>query len=120
MCGFATAPCVYHAAATAPPAVVACRRHCHHTTTTHTHTQVSDTMMSVATLTGDPLSKMTSKDSAPKIVATVVGKGGDFSNLPGQLEGIPAMPQVRVLIKQQCMHLHVYMSELVDGVKVLA
>lgn len=60
--------------------------------------QVSDTMLSIATLTGEPLDKMTSPDGAPKIIATLVGKGGDFSNDDGQQEGVPVMPQVRVVV----------------------
>lgn len=56
--------------------------------------QVSDTMMSIATLTGESLERMTSLEHAPKIVATLVGKGGDFSNEDGQMDGVPVMPQV--------------------------
>lgn len=56
--------------------------------------QVSDTLMSIATLTGEPLEKMDSKDTAPKIIATMVGKGADFANKDASMEGIPAMPQV--------------------------
>lgn len=59
------------------------------------HTQVSDTLLSIATLTGEPMDDMHSVDTAPRLVATLVGKGADFSNIPGQPEGIPAMPQVR-------------------------
>lgn len=55
-------------------------------------------MLSIATLTGEPLDKMTSLDGAPKIIATLVGKGGDFSNDDGQQEGVPVMPQVRAAV----------------------
>lgn len=55
-------------------------------------------MLSIATLTGEPLDKMTSLDGAPKIIATLVGKGGDFSNEDGQQEGVPVMPQVRAVV----------------------
>jgi len=50
--------------------------------------------MSIATLTGEPLDKMDSKDTAPKIIATMVGKGVDFANKDASMEGIPAKPQV--------------------------
>jgi len=59
--------------------------------------KVSDTLMSIATLTGEPLEKMDSKDTAPKIIAQMLGKGGDFSNHDASMEGIPAMPQPRTL-----------------------
>jgi hypothetical protein len=67
-------------------------------------TQVSDTLLSIATLTDESMADMHSVDTAPKLVATLVGKGADFSNTPGQPEGIPALPQVRA-----CMHMHTIM-----------
>lgn len=57
-------------------------------------TQVSDTMISIATLTGESLDQMNSIANAPKILATLVGKGGDFRNGHGP-DGVPVMPQVR-------------------------
>jgi hypothetical protein len=52
-------------------------------------------MMSIATLTGESIEQMTSLENAPKIIATLVGKGGDFSNGDPQMDGVPVMPQVR-------------------------
>lgn len=50
--------------------------------------------MSVATLTDDPLDKMTSINNAPSIRAIVIGKGEDFSNKEGLPDGAAIMPQV--------------------------
>lgn len=56
--------------------------------------QVSDTHMSIATLTDeDALEKMCSVETAPLIKAVVVGKGADFAN-PGASDGEPFMLQV--------------------------
>jgi hypothetical protein len=52
-------------------------------------------MMSIATLTGESLERMTSLEHAPKIIATLVGKGQDFSNGDPHMDGVPIMPQVR-------------------------
>ena len=51
-------------------------------------------MISIATLTGESLDQMNSIANAPKILATLVGKGGDFRNGHGP-DGVPVMPQVR-------------------------
>jgi hypothetical protein len=51
-------------------------------------------MMSIATLTGESLERMTSLEHAPKIIATLLGKGGDFSNEDQQMDGVPVMLQV--------------------------
>jgi hypothetical protein len=59
-----------------------------------THTQVDDAHVSIATLTDEPLSRMTSIETAPTILARVVGKGRGFASPPGQPDGDPVMPQV--------------------------
>lgn len=51
--------------------------------------------MSIATLTDEPLDKMDCIENAPSIRAIVVGKGEDFSNVEGMVDGSPIMPQVR-------------------------
>lgn len=56
--------------------------------------QVDNAHLSVATLTDEPLSKMVSIDSAPKIMAVVVGKGADYASAEGYSDGLPRMPQV--------------------------
>jgi hypothetical protein len=50
--------------------------------------------MSVATLTDEPIDKMISIDSAPKIMAVVVGKGADYAAAEGFSDGNAVMPQV--------------------------
>lgn len=58
--------------------------------------QVDNAHLSVATLTDEPLHKMVSIDTAPKIMAVVVGKGADYSSAAGYSDGKAQMPQVRV------------------------
>lgn len=52
--------------------------------------------MSVATLTDEPLDKMDCIENAPSIRAIVIGKGEDFGNVDGMIDGSPVMPQVCV------------------------
>lgn len=57
--------------------------------------QVTQSHLSIATLTGEPLDKMKSVETAPMIEAVVLGKGADFSNYPDDEEdGQPYMSQV--------------------------
>lgn len=55
--------------------------------------QVDNAHLSVATLTDEPLDKMNSIDSAPKILAVVVGKGDDYATADGYSDGKAVMPQ---------------------------
>lgn len=57
--------------------------------------QVDNAHLSVATLTDEPISKMNSIDSAPKILAVVVGKGDAYAAADGFSDGKAVMPQVR-------------------------
>lgn len=50
--------------------------------------------MSFAKLTDEPLHKMVSRETAPKIYATVVGSGVNFDNGPGFADGKNVIPQV--------------------------
>jgi hypothetical protein len=50
--------------------------------------------MSFAKLTDEPLHKMVSRETAPKIYATVVGSGVNFDNSPGLADGKNVIPQV--------------------------
>lgn len=61
--------------------------------------QVSDTLMSVASLTAVDMSRMTSIKTAPRIVANVVGRGADFGSADGQPDGLPVMQQVGHLLR---------------------
>lgn len=56
--------------------------------------QVDNAHISVATLTDEPIDKMISIDSAPKIMAVVVGKGADYAAAEGFSDGNAVMPQV--------------------------
>jgi hypothetical protein len=56
--------------------------------------QVDHAYMSVATLTDEPLHKMDCIENAPSIRAIVIGKGEDFSNVAGMMDGNAIMPQV--------------------------
>jgi hypothetical protein len=56
--------------------------------------QVDNAHLSVATLTDEPISKMNSIDSAPKILAVVVGKGDGYAAADGFSDGKAVMPQV--------------------------
>lgn len=63
----------------------------------YTHrVQVDGAYMSVATLTDEPLDKMDCIENAPSIRAIVIGKGEDFGNVDGMVDGSPVMPQVRL------------------------
>lgn len=50
--------------------------------------------MSFAKLTGEPLHKMTSRETAPKIYATVVSSSVSTNNDPRFGDGQPVIPQV--------------------------
>lgn len=50
--------------------------------------------MSFAKLTDEPLHKLVSQETAPKIYATVVGSGVNFDNSPGFADGLNVIPQV--------------------------
>lgn len=56
---------------------------------------LGSTYMSIARLTDEPLDKMVSAQTAPKIYAAVVKKGLNFANTGGFPDGNNAMPQVR-------------------------
>jgi hypothetical protein len=65
-------------------------------------TQVDNAHLSVATLTDEPISKMNSIDSAPKILAVVVGKGDAYAAADGFSDGKAVMPQVRAFMHKVC------------------
>lgn len=58
--------------------------------------QITQSHLSVATITNEPLDEDFTVESAPMIRAVVVGKGADFANFAGNTDGSPSMPQVRV------------------------
>jgi len=56
--------------------------------------QITQSHLSVATLTNEPLEEQFTVETAPMIKAVVVGKGADFANFAGNTDGSPSMPQV--------------------------
>jgi hypothetical protein len=56
-------------------------------------TQVDGAYMSVATLTNEPLDKMDCIENAPSIRAIIIGKGENFANAKGEIDGAALLPQ---------------------------